>query len=426
MKTSKFYTVTMCLIMGGGQFWGCTTSITHQKIKSVDELKKPGYSYFLPQQKFIAFITYELMRCPNDPNLSNSANMDFEIYQTATLLEETEADIDEHYLLTYESLNAVLKTSKFEAEIYPNQTIKSVGITIEDKTAAVIKNVTGTAISVAKMIMGIPPGRLTPEQRPCNEKTYQALKTVREGQIKVMDPNVDSERRAAVGETITNTKQHLRIVLRKELRPTWNKLNEAFKIEDEQLEKWFVSGFRNYLVNQNLNKFEASISTQIAVIPKLEKSTDPKNIDGKGVLYRDPLPAKVLVCAPDCKVNTKKVSANLNTQVAQLGRKMAITLENGWFDSNNVSLSFAANGALESMEAGKESSLEKFSGALADTSTQVQSFLEAKQEKKKAEEEAMRNFTLNAIKAETDLLKAKYEKIEAENRLRSIGGDPSQ
>ena len=63
---------------------------------------------------------------------------------------------------------------------------------------------------------------------------------------------------------------------------------------------------------------------------------------------------------------------------------MLIELENGPFDKNNLSLSFAANGSLESMTYATESSLEKATGALADTATQVSTFVDKKQAADKA------------------------------------------
>ena len=105
-------------------------------------------------------------------------------------------------------------------------------------------------------------------------------------------------------------------------------------------------------------------------------------------------------------------------------RKLLTSVNSG-FDKNNVALTFASNGALESMIFGTESKLERLTGSLADTATQAQAFLEKRQKQLEAEKAAKKSATLNAIKAETELLSAKSAKIEAENKLRALGGEPS-
>ena len=101
---------------------------------------------------------------------------------------------------------------------------------------------------------------------------------------------------------------------------------------------------------------------------------------------------------------------------------MVIDLENGPFAKNNVSLSFAANGTLESMTYATESSMEKAAAALADTASQAAVFLDKKQAAEKARQEAEAGAELKAIKAKSDLLNAKTDQIQAQHRLQSLGG----
>jgi hypothetical protein len=170
----------------------------------------------------------------------------------------------------------------------------------------------------------------------------------------------------------------------------------------------------------------ANVTTEIVIEPKMSRPPSPNVARaGEGVVYRDPMPTIVRVCRQSCAARTNRVLSELDTQVTQLGRYMVVTLNNRGFDKNNIALDFAPNGALGDMTFGKESSLERFATSLSETATQVQGFAELRRKQIEAEEAAERAAPLNAIQAETELLKAKADRIEAENRLRALGGGPN-
>ena len=95
----------------------------------------------------------------------------------------------------------------------------------------------------------------------------------------------------------------------------------------------------------------------------------------------------------------------------------------GPFQKNNLSLSFAANGQLESFTYGQESTIEKIASSASDTSASVEGYLAKKRAADTAAATAAASAELDALKAQTALLNARSDKIEAEQRLTGLGGD---
>ena len=101
-----------------------------------------------------------------------------------------------NYLLTYGDLDSAMKTLSFNATVYPNKTIHTVGAQVEDRTAAIIKSTVGTAIAVAKMAMGVPTAAKPPSL--CKPNADDAIKGVRAAKAKLADPTLDDKTRAGV------------------------------------------------------------------------------------------------------------------------------------------------------------------------------------------------------------------------------------
>src|SRR5262249_35282198 len=72
--------------------------------------------------------------------------------------------------------------------LYENGTLKSINVAIQDRTSAVLANLGKTAINIARMVAGLPPGAGggKPIKEACNEKTRVALtqNDVLKGQLK--------------------------------------------------------------------------------------------------------------------------------------------------------------------------------------------------------------------------------------------------
>ena len=419
MTKPRGWIVVLALVCGITS--ACTTSLTHELVPN-EAQKRPGFPYYLPKQSFTVSITYELTGCP-DINSADAAirSEELSIEQTATIVETPIPDEAEYYLLTYGDLDSAMKTSSFNATVYPNKTIHTVGAQVEDRTAAIIKSTVGTAIAVAKMAMGVPTAAKPPSL--CKPNVYDAIKGVRAAKAKLADPTLDDKTRAGVNAALTSARASLQIQKQIDFVPDWKTQQTKVILLVPDLNKWFAD-YKTYLaLNSDAPKaFEANTSTEIHIFPKRTVPPPPPKTTNAtaGMIFRDPAPSSVEVCSGPCG-NVEPI-AKLVTSIAQLGRYMLIELENGPFDKNNLSLSFAANGSLESMTYATESSLEKATGALADTATQVSTFVDKKQAADKAKQEAEAGAELKATKAKTDLLNAKADQIQAQQRLTNLGG----
>ena len=149
----------------------------------------------------------------------------------------------------------------------------------------------------------------------------------------------------------------------------------------------------------------------------------PAEWNGKGIIYRAP-PVVVEACAGDCAAKPPNVLTTLDGHVAQLGPYRVVPLKNGAFEKNNVKRSFADNGQLESFSYGTESQLERIATTISETATSVESLIAQKRAADDAAAKEAGGAELKAKQAEKELLKAKADKIEQEQRLRDLGGTP--
>lgn len=419
MTRHRVWIVALGLVFGATS--ACTTSLTHELITNTT--KEPGFPYYLPKQSFTVSVTYELTGCPNINSLDPAVKKEeLSIEQTATIVETPGPDEAEYYILTYRDLDSTMKTSSFNAAVYPNKTIHTVGAQVEDRTAAIIKSTVGTAIAVAKMALGVPTAAAPPPL--CGPDVYDAIKAVRAAKSKLADPALDDKARTAANAVLTSARAPLQIQKHIDFAPSWTTQQTNVGLSEKDLKKWFL-GYAEYLAASSpvaIEAFKRGTNTGIRIFPKRTGSPPQRPDKKKGVVFRDPVPSSVEVCVGTCDQADVDIIARLLTSVAQLGRYVVITLENGLFDKNNLSLSFAANGSLESMTYATESSLEKATGALADAATQAANFLDKKQAADKAKQEAEAGAELKAIKAKTDLLNAEADQLQAQQRLRNLGG----
>lgn len=413
---------------------GCT-SLTHEPLNDSDAQTKPGFPYYLPKQTYTITVVYELTSCKGQEITAS---------QTATITENTVADRSEHYIIPYESMDGLLKTTSFNAAAYPNGTLKSVGASIEDRTGPFIKSTVGTAISIAKMAMGV----FTADANVCNSIVTTSLENLRQARDALLKLGVEDKARSAAAAVVESERSSLQIKKVYNFDPSAGHLSQPVGLDDSDLEKWF-SNAKAIAKNAELsakkleakyadeakvaaaNGTEASIETDdekfldatrtyIEVIPAatgLASFTSSED----SIVWRDPIQATINVYA-GLRNDRKKLSNSVDTLIAQLGRKMFVSLRNGVFDKNNITLSFGVSGQLETIAYGNEASLEKLAAALADTSSQSATFLGQVRAEDEAQHKSASTQELDQIKAQLDLTKAKADLIEQQQRLEKLGG----
>ncbi len=381
---------------------GCTTDLTRQPLTEAAPTK-PGVPYYLPKQVHSVAVSYELVACKPTG---------IEVRQTATITEFNVADLTERYLLTYRDLDSEMKTTEFSATLNANQTLKSVGAAVSDQTAEVIKNVGTAIVNVASAALLA--------HRPataCHDgvnKRFAVLKKLRE---KVLDPSLTAEQRAEVIDVITR----LRAGLTQQASAVIAAPTAAveFGLSPDQRGLWLASG-----TAADVRKLTSTVT--LAAVAKTGEDDVFAAPDGReGLVYRQPAPAVLAVCAGGCADGDSQI-AGLSTSIAQLGRKFTVLLKNKAFEKNNVAVTFAPNGALETLSYGSEASLAKASAALAGMTGQVGDFVTARRAADRARAEAADGAELRGIEAETAMLAAKADRIEARRRLEALeaGGTP--
>lgn len=412
----------------------CSTHLTHEKGTSAaadagpDE---PFYEYFLPKQTYKIEVTYRLKACPKNVR---DANDKLQIRQEAVVTEESGIDTSEHYYITYRDLDSPLKTSSFQVAVYPNQTLKSVGASVEDQTAQTFKNLITSGLTLAKIAMGLP-ANATSEGPPiplCNDTTLKALADVKLLSKSLREDDLTPKVREARAARLEALRQYLSVKVQAELEPVRGKpetLTTTLELPKGQKDTWFVEDYFDVLTGMKAEEldraFKSEAKLEVAEIAHGDSPVLAKK-PGRGLVYRSPVPSIVMVCNASCATKGHEVVGGAPTTVAQLGAYRVVLLDNYPFSKNNLTLAFAANGMLESMAYGSEASLPKATGLLAETSALGLGFstaLDAAQEKERAQKETAE---LSGIQSETALLKAKADLIEARKRLLALEGEADE
>lgn len=401
---------------------GCTTSLTNEKLQFGTQPKAPGFSYFLPKQRFSVTAVYEIKSCPDFAGAFDAPTRPLIVTQTASIVETPVADADEYYSIPLNTLTSGWKTTSLTGTLYENQTLHTIGATVDDRSGSVVKGVLGTALSVARIVVGIPANAAAPKL--CKSEVYDALDVIANSKSKLIDPSLDEKARASWTAAVTTARASLQITETYVFSPDAKNVSVTKTPEASKISRWFEnSQLISNASAEDRARFTDTLTTDIAVegqptsvLPATEA------LKGLGVVYREPAPITVRVCAKSCADKKADELARLETQAAQFGRHVVIPLKNRPFEKNNLSLSFAANGRLESFTYGTESRFEKMATTLSESATSIEGFAAKKKAADDAATQAAAGAELKVIKAETEMLNSKADKIEALERLTKLAG----
>lgn len=127
----------------------CTTHLQSSSIPTDGKIPQ-GYSYQLPHLDYSVEISRALISCPDDTSKTISFNI------TATAVGNVRAG--EVVILDYANLAKGSKTSDIHFFNYPSGVLKSVNMTVEDKSADIAKELFRSVVSVGKIVIGLPSG----------------------------------------------------------------------------------------------------------------------------------------------------------------------------------------------------------------------------------------------------------------------------
>ncbi|TPG73754.1 hypothetical protein EAH74_32525 [Pseudomonas mandelii] len=344
------------------------------------------------------------------------------IAQTATVTELTIADETEKYSIPLDTLTSGWKTTSLVATFYDNQTLHTLNTTVEDKTAAVVKAVVSTALSTARIVTGIPAASGEPSL--CHDYVYKALRTINEGTTKLMDQSLDEKTRANWVASITHAKSILKFSETYVFDPDKNNKAISISLRDSYIESWIANFSEiNAAPQEDKQRFQRLLTTGIQLsAPPPVAALPPSELTEKGIIYREPINATIKVSAGAYDDSKSETIATYSTQIAQLGRYAILPLKNRPFEKNNIAVSFAPNGRLESATYGAESRFEKIATTVSESATAYEGYASKKRSTEAAEDAADASAPLQTVKTETEMLNAKADKIEAERRLTGLGG----
>lgn len=398
---------------------GCTTSLTHEKLGPGAQPAKPGFTYYLPRQRYAVVATYELKSCPDG---AAGTAQPLEVSQSVTVTESPIADPAQFYSIPIDTLTSGWKTTSLTVTLYENQTLHTFGATVDDRTGAIVKSTLGSALSVARVLVGIPTAAAASQL--CHPEIYKALDVVRDSRTKLMDPALDEKTRAGWTAAAVAARSALTITETYLFDPSDEKSDVIENPKGEKVLKWFANPqLIGTAKRGEVLRYERTMSTGIRIQTKPSGREElPSTLEKKGVIYREPFPVVIEVCAGPCTDRSPEVLATMESHAAQFGRVAAIPLDNRAFEKNNLALSFAQNGRLESVTYGTESRLEKMAASVAESATSIEGFLAKEKAADDAAAKEAAGAELAALKAEIELLKAKADKIEAEKRLTGLTG----
>lgn len=166
---------------------GCTTHLESGRASpgSIPQ----GVVYHLPHLLYDVDVTREVISCPATPG----ALVEFKMTAKAT----PRVVAGEPIVIAYEELASVTKTSDLTIELYANGTLKSINLTVDDKTADLAAETFKAAVSVGKIAFGLPPDAGTSDRSTigaylaCTPDTERALAGLPDLRRKVREAEAD-------------------------------------------------------------------------------------------------------------------------------------------------------------------------------------------------------------------------------------------
>lgn len=139
-----------------------------------------GATYHLPEVVYDVEVKRTLATCPELPASADAnplGQLTFDVSATATARTVAGAGV----VIDYVHLANMMKTSDFALELYPTGILKSVNVTVDDRTADVAAEAFKAAVSIGKMAIGLPGGGLAATEAPviafvaCSENAAAGL-----------------------------------------------------------------------------------------------------------------------------------------------------------------------------------------------------------------------------------------------------------
>jgi hypothetical protein len=376
----------------------------------------PAFGYYLPREMYQVTVTYVLTSCPDA--LANP-RVPLAITQSGVTVTAIDvADPNEHYYLTYRSMDSDWKNTTFQASLYSNQTLKSVGAAVSSQVTQSLADFASTGLNAAKLAGTAYGGANVATCRPEILQALNAVKATNSFLTAFPPTTTAGGANRSDYSTLASSNNAL---LTQQVTVIWNPNDIGrttpftFYPTQLQVNKWFTGNLDQLFAA--LSGSEDQISTSVVLGPKPSlpspPAAKPSGNPIAGVVYRDPLPTLLKVCqgktcstpslfgpvdptatvtppapapaatggsaaaapapapatAPPAANNTEIMLLTQPVSVPQVGPYIVVPLKNGWLDNNNFGISFAANGVPCALAYGTQSRIYQLSQSLNTASS---------------------------------------------------------
>ncbi|EJM67647.1 hypothetical protein PMI30_02111 [Pseudomonas sp. GM50] len=409
MNKAPFACLALAMIFHAG----CTTHLqsrqdgygpyTHAPDKTFIEM---GGGYGLPMLQFKISVRRTLLQCTNEAGTPD-------IRFLTKVEADPSYIVGERISVDSEKMAGWSKVSRLSLETYDSGVIKSLNAAAEDQTKAIAGSVVKSGFSLLSLVSGVPLVNLSEEPREgppeppstyvCSATTLSALKEIQaetgnleaqtEQLVILTDEVARMERLAGLGGLSQALKNQLdkvqkeasvqskrvakadqslaRLIKRVSITEEiiWprtykqTELNEAPSAHSKAAllalfqRRPVANGYSDAQLSATLNlkgRLVPVVKTADAVPCSDTQLCDHKAVDaddGEGLLYRDPVAARLLICEVsdlrNCNVDgATGVVVSSIVMVPQLGKLRMLTFRNGVFQNNELKVVFRENGGI--------------------------------------------------------------------------------
>jgi hypothetical protein len=431
----------------------CTTTLTTVPVTSKDPVSPEGVVYYLPRAVFEVSVTQELVNCrvviTGATLIDRRATLVLDVVTSADVTTHLVADTVTPYSVKYEALKNGLKATKATMVLYPNGTLKSVNVTIEDKTTETIANVVQTGIKIAALANGVPlPVAAVPDEQMannmrrenCGSRALAALANVAQQEKILTDKKSTKEQQDKAKAVIALVKQQtlvhrLGAVVFAPDKGELSKRRTLIQPTATQVQEWLSPIGVATLKQQSDASADGTPNILVTELFLAPLSVDPpRDADaiGNGLVYRQPIQAELMVCVKQCADSTgqivvvpaDRVYSNV-VSVPQFGVRATLPLTNKVFVDDTIVAEFAETGALTKLEFNTTAQAQRASAALLDTVKQVSEFQKSRLTGETEARKAKRQEELDRINHDKDVFDALQKREEARQKYeKALTGAP--
>lgn len=395
-----------------------------------------GIPYVLPKKTVLLAVEYEVEECSVD----RGERLKLTVKKTATATQVVEPG--ESFYIPYDSIRNFFKDNDITVEAHETSTLKSMTAHSVDKTGEAIKSIVELGIKAASWSTKGPAATsvLSADRirqlrgQFCRADILQALDEIATLKAKAKPDDGDSAKLVAQRDLL-KFKQVSKWTPQK---PTDLTKPTTISIEVYPKEllasKWLTpaglaklrAGDENLVKNPDANiptfvtEAKLDLTRPIVADPSLPDTS-------KGVVFRYPMMALLLVCDGKCPTAANDVTGIVGSAdivVSQLGDYITLPLHNRIFQDQKIELVLSKDGLLEKVGVNSKATAASALQSVNTSLDQIKTYRTAEEEAKEAARTAAANSAKTTAEKATAINQAIASCLAAQKALKEVGGVP--